>query len=75
MKKYLFGAFFITFLSSCSLFSPESSLLVPVSDEGVMKKHLATHKFIVLDVFATFCAPCKALVPILTELAEKYEYF
>lgn len=38
-----------------------------------VEQEIATGKPIVIDFWATWCGPCKALAPIIDELAAEYE--
>ena len=42
-------------------------------NEQGLDKFLTSEGVKVLDVYATWCNPCKTIVPILEELAEEYD--
>lgn len=35
---------------------------------------LTTHKIVVIDIYADWCQPCKAIAPRIAELSRKYSY-
>ena len=44
-------------------------------EEIVSKEHLTeilnSHKFVIVDIYGTFCGPCKAIAPYLNSLSER----
>lgn len=43
-----------------------------ISDLGDLDKILLNNKYVVVDFFAPWCGPCKALAPNFAKIAEKY---
>lgn len=50
--------------------SSESKVVEIASSEH--SRCIKEHSFVVLDVYATWCPPCKRLAPIIQNLASKY---
>lgn len=46
--------------------------VVHVSDEAFSKEVLDHEGLVLVDFWAQWCAPCRAIAPLLDQLAEKY---
>ena len=53
--------------------SPVSDLITHVSDDAFEQEVLKSETPVLLDLWAEWCGPCKAIAPMLDELAQQYE--
>lgn len=50
----------------------ENSSILTVTDEN-FDEMISDNEKVIVDFWATWCAPCKAVEPVIEDLAEKYE--
>lgn len=47
-------------------------MVIDVKKSNFQEEVISADKLAIVDLYATWCAPCKALAPVLEELADKY---
>mgnify|MGYP004464848315 CR=1 FL=1 len=47
-------------------------MVISVKRSNFQEEVISSGKLVIVDLYATWCGPCKALAPILGEIAEKY---
>ena len=47
-------------------------MVIDVKRSNFQEEVISADKLAIVDLYATWCAPCKALAPVLEELADKY---
>lgn len=47
-------------------------MVISVKRSNFQEEVISSGKLVIVDLYATWCGPCKALAPVLEEIAEKY---
>ena len=47
-------------------------MVIDVKKSNFQEEVISADKLAIVDLYATWCTPCKALAPVLEELADKY---
>ena len=70
MKKILFTLLLVLGISAAA---DAQVRLLDSSTDAVRKEAIAQDKLVFIDLYATWCGPCKAISPLVSKLAEEYD--
>ena len=70
MKKILFTLLLVLGISAAA---DAQVRFLDSSTDAVRKEAIAQDKLVFIDLYATWCGPCKAISPLVSKLAEEYD--
>ena len=70
MKKILFTLLLVLGISAAA---DAQVRFLDSSTDAVRKEAIAQDKLVFIDLYATWCGPCKMLSPVIDGLADRYE--
>jgi thioredoxin 1 len=73
MKTILFVALLLSASFAIHSTTPASGPVLELTDDNFQAKVLSSNKLTVVDFWATWCGPCRAVGPVIETVAKEYK--